>query len=226
MFVYILGGSIVLPGGGSYKAFAIGGLVTLNLTTSAMGSAVGLSSDLTTGIINRFRTLPLARSAILAGRTISDLISSALCGTMVVLTGLAIGWRPDHGLTGIIAGVAIAVVFAYALSWLTACVGLVAREPESAQALGLLVVFPLAFVSSCFAPTQGMPSWLRVVADWNPVSAVAGACRDLFGDPNPARLTNSFPAHHPILVALVWSIAIVGVCAPVSSRLLRKHTVH
>jgi ABC-2 type transport system permease protein len=224
LFVYLFGSSMHLPGGGSYKAFAIGGLLTMNLTTSSIGTAVGLSSDLATGVINRFRTLPLARSAILAGRTVSDLLATVLCGLIVVATGLTIGWRPDHGITGVTAGLAVAVLFAWALSWLTGCIGLLARSPETAQALGLLVLFPVAFVSSCFAPTQGMPTWLRIIADWNPVSAVAGACRDLFGNPNPAALTDTFPAQHPTLVAIGWSIAIIAICAPAAGWLLRRRT--
>src|SRR3954453_16005644 len=96
LFVYIFGSAMVLPGGGTYKAFAIGGLVTMNLTTASMGTAVGISSDLHTGVINRFRTLPMARSAILAGRTLSDLLASVLCASIVILTGLAIGWRPGN----------------------------------------------------------------------------------------------------------------------------------
>jgi ABC transporter DrrB family efflux protein len=224
MFVYIFGGSMVLPGGGGYKAFAIGGLVTMNVVTATMGTAVGLSTDLSSGVLNRFRTLPLSRSAILAGRTFSDLLSSVLCGLFVIGTGLMIGWRPGNGVTGVVAGLAVAVLFAYALSWMTACIGMVAGEPESAQALGLVILFPVAFVSSCFAPTQGMPTWMRTFADWNPVSAVAGACRNLFGDPNPAALSNSFPAQHPVFVAVAWSIVIVAVCAPLASRLLRQRT--
>jgi len=225
LFVYIFGSAMVLPGGGSYKDFAIGGLVTMNLTTAAMGTAVGISTDLHTGVIDRFRTLPIVRSVVLVGRTFADVLSSILCSTIVVLTGLVIGWRPGNGLSGVIAGLAIAVFFAYALSWFTACLGLLAKDPESAQAVGLVILFPIAFVSSAFVPTQGLPGWMRVIADWNPVSAVAGSCRNLFGNPNPAELTHSFPAQHPILLALAWSVAILAVCAPLASHLFRKRTI-
>jgi ABC-2 type transport system permease protein len=224
LFVYIFGAAMVLPGGGSYKDFAIGGLVTMNLSTATMGTAVGLSSDLATGVINRFRTLPMARSSILVGRSLSDLLSSMLCGTIVVLTGFAVGWRPDNGVLGVVAGLGVAVLFAYALSWFTACLGLLVSDPESAQAVGLVILFPLAFVSSCFVPTQGLPQVLQVIADWNPVSAVAGSCRELFGNPNPAALTGGFPAEHPVLVALLWSAAIMAACVPLASRLLRRRT--
>jgi ABC transporter DrrB family efflux protein len=224
LFVYIFGSAMVLPGGGSYTDFAIGGLVTMNVTTASMGTAVGLSSDLSTGVVNRFRTLPMSRSAILAGRTLSDLLAAILCATIVLITGWVIGWRPDHGLGGVLAGLAVAVLFAYALSWFTACIGLLVRDPESAQAVGLMVLFPLAFVSTALVPSQGLPSWLQVIANWNPVSAVANSCRELFGNPNPASLMHGFPAQHPVFVAVAWSVLIVAVCAPFATRTLRKRT--
>jgi ABC-type multidrug transport system permease subunit len=174
--------------------------------------------------MNRFRTLPMARSAVLAGRTVTDLLASLLCGSIVLLTGLAMGWRPGHGPAGVAAGMGVAVAFAYSLSWFTAWIGLTVSDPESAQAVGLLILFPMAFVSSCFVPTQGLPHWLRVVADWNPVSAVAASCRNLFGNPNPAALTHTFPARHPVLMALAWSAAILAICAPLASRQLRRRT--
>lgn len=225
LFVYLFEAAMVLPGGGSYKDFAIGGLVTMNLTTASMGTAVGLSSDLATGVVNRFRTLPVARSAILAGRSLADLLAAVLCGAMVLVTGWAIGWRPDSGPAGVAAGLGVALLFSYALSWFTACIGLLVSDPESAQAVGLVILFPLAFVSSCFVPTQGLPAVMRTVADWNPVSAVAASCRELFGNPNPAALTGTFPAQHPVLLAAVWSAAILAVCAPLATHLLRRRTV-
>jgi len=224
LFVYIFGAAMVIPGGGSYTDFAIGGLVTMNLTTASMGTAVGLSSDLHTGVINRFRTLPMRRSTILAGRTVSDILAAILCGTIVVITGLVIGWRPGNGLLGTIAGLGVAVFFAYAISWFTACIGLLASDPESAQGIGLVILFPLAFISTCFVPSDGLPAWMKVIADWNPVSAVAGSCRELFGNPNPAAMHDIFPAQHPVLVAVLWSVAIIAVCAPLASSILRTRT--
>jgi ABC-2 type transport system permease protein len=225
LFVYIFGAAMVLPGGGSYKDFAIGGLLTMNLTTASMGTAVGLSSDLATGVINRFRTLPMARSAILAGRSLADLLAAVLCGSIVLATGWVIGWRPDNGVAGVAAGLGVALAFSYALSWFTACIGLMVSDPESSQAVGLVILFPVAFVSSCFVPTQGLPAVMRTIADWNPVSAVAASCRELFGNPNPAALTDSFPAQHPEVMALAWSVAILAVCAPLAAHLLRRRTV-
>jgi ABC transporter DrrB family efflux protein len=226
LFVTLFNAAMVIPGGGSYKAFAIGGMVTMNLTMSGVGTAVAMASDLSKGVMSRFRTLPMSRSAVLAGRTVTDVMASVVCGSIVVLTGLAIGWRPGsgHGLGDVAAGLGVAVVFSYAVSWMTACLGLAVKDPESAQAVGLMALFLPAFASSCFVPTQGLPHWLRVIADWNPVSAVASSCRELFGNPNPARLNHGFEAQHPVLLALIWSAAIVTVCAPLATHLLRLRT--
>ena len=162
-----------------------------------MGTAVGVSSDLKSGVIDRFRTLPMARSSILAGRTFSDLLASILCATIVLITGFVIGWRPDNGIPGVIAGLAVAVLFAYAMSWLMACVGLSVSDPESAQGIGLLVLFPIAFVSSAMVPTQGLPGWMQPIAEWNPVSAVAGVAARTVRQPEPGRVERQLPVAEP-----------------------------
>src|SRR5262249_29366129 len=182
LFVYVFGAGVTLPKGGSYAAFAIAGLLALNLTTSSMGTAVGLSTDLTTGGIERFRTLPMWRPSVLVGRSVADLITAALCASIVAATGLVIGWRPERGLLLALAGFGIFLLFSYALSWGCACLGVVSKGPESAQGNGLVILFPLAIVSNALVPTQHMPTVLRTVADWNPVSAVTAAARDLFGN--------------------------------------------
>ncbi|MGH9080897.1 MAG: ABC transporter permease [Acidimicrobiales bacterium] len=224
LFVYVFGAGIVLPHGASYTDFAIAGLLLLNLTTSAMGTAVGLSTDLSTGVIERFRTLPMWRAAVLAGRSMADLLSSALCTLIVALTGLAIGWRTDAGAASVAAGFGVALLFAYALSWACACLGLVSKGPESAQSVGLIILFPLAFVSNAMVPTQHMPSWLATMADWNPVSAVTSACRHLFGNPNPSASIHAWPMQHPVWAALAWSLAILVVSGPLAAHLYRRRT--
>jgi len=224
LFVYIFGGAMVIPGG-TYKQFAIAGLLVFNLTTSSVGTAVGLSADLKTGVIDRFRTLPMARSTILAGRTFADLLASVLCATIVLLTGLVIGWHADNGLLGVLAGLAIGVFFAYAMSWLMACVGLAVGDPESAQGIAFLLLFPIAFVSSAMVPIQGLPGWLQPIAEWNPVSAVAGALRELFGNPNPAALRDNFPSQNPVLMAILWSLVILAICVPIARNRLKAKTI-
>ena len=183
LFVYVFGAGVVLPGGGSYTDFAIAGLLALNLTTSAMGTAVGLSTDLNSGVIDRFRTLPMWRAAVLVGRSLADLSTAALCALIVAVTGLVIGWRPDASIPAVIAGFAIFLLFSYALSWGCGCLGIVSKGPESAQGVGLVILFPLAIVSNALVPTQHMPAVLRFIADWNPVSAVTAAARHSVGQP-------------------------------------------
>ncbi len=223
LFIYIFGSGIPIAGG-SYKDFALAGLLTLNLTTSAMGTAVGLSADMSTGVIDRFRTLPIWRAAILVGRTVSDLLAAMLCVTIVALTGLVIGWRADASPASVLAGFGVALGFSFALSWGCACLGLVSKGPESAQGVGLIVLFPLAFVSNAMVPTTGMPHWLQLIADWNPVSAVTAACRELFGNPNPSGSIDVWPMQHPIVAALGWSALILAVCAPLAVYLFRRRT--
>ena len=157
LFVYILGAGVVLPGGGTYVDFAIAGLLGMNVTTSSMGTAVGLSTDLNTGVIDRFRTLPMWRPAVLVGRSVTDLLTSVVCAAIVAVTALAIGWRPDAGIGAVLGGFALFLLFAYALSWGCGCLGLVSKGPESAQGIGLVILFPLAIVSNAFVPTQQRP---------------------------------------------------------------------
>ena len=223
LFVYVFGAGVPIAHG-DYKDFALAGLIALNLTTSAMGTAVGLSTDLNTGVIDRFRTLPMWNSAVLVGRSLSDVLSAVLCTTMVVITGLVIGWRPDADAAHIVAGFAIPLVFAYALSWGCACLGLVSASAESAQGVGLIILFPMAMVSNAMVPTQGMPHWLAVVANWNPVSSVTAAARNLLGNPNPSASIHAWPMQHPVVTALLWSAAIIAVCAPLAAHLYRRRT--
>jgi ABC transporter DrrB family efflux protein len=224
LFVYVFGSGVVLPGGGSYKDFAIAGLLALNITTSAMGTAVGLSTDLNTGVIDRFRTLPMWRAAVLVGRSVADLSTAALCTLIVAVTGLVIGWRPDASIPSVIAGFALFLLFSYALSWGCGCLGIVSKGPESAQGVGLVILFPLAIVSNGLVPTQHMPAVLRVIADWNPVSAVTAAARQLWGNPNPSATIHAWPMQHPITASLLWSAALIVIFAPLATLLYRQRT--
>ncbi len=224
LFIYIFGGGIPIPGGGDYKDFVLAGLLALNLVTSTMGTAVGLSTDLHEGMIDRFRTLPMWRAAVLVGRSIADLMTSALCALIVALTGLAVGWRPDASFISVIAGFALVLFFAYSLTWIAACVGLNSKSPESAASFGFIVLFPLAFVSNAMVPTQHMPGWLQAVANWNPVSAVTAGARHLWGNPNPSATINAWPMQHPVEAALIWSVLILALAAPLASWFFKRRT--
>jgi ABC transporter DrrB family efflux protein len=224
LFVYVFGSGVILPGGGSYTDFAIAGLLALNLTTSSMGTAVGLSTDLNSGVIDRFRTLPMWKPSVLVGRSLADLATAAICALIVALTGLAIGWRTGGTLAATVAGFAIFLLFSYALSWGCACLGMVSKGPESAQGIGLVILFPLAIVSNALVPTQRMPEVLRVVADWNPVSAVTSAARNLWHNPNPSATIHAWPMQHPVVASLLWSAVLLVIFAPLATFLYRRRT--
>lgn len=222
LFIWVLGSGVPVAGG--YKQFAVAGLLLLNLVTSSMGSAVGLATDLSTGVIDRFRALPMWRAAVLVGRSIADLVTSVIAVAFVVVTGFAIGWRPHASAGSVAAGVALALLFTYGLSWACACLGILAKGPESGASMGLIILFPLAIVSNAMVPTQGMPGWLRHVADWNPVSAVAAAARHLFGNPNPSAVIHAWPMQHPVIASVLWSVGIIAVFAPLAAHLYRRRT--
>lgn len=224
LFIYIFGGGIPIPGGASYKDFVLAGLLSLNLTTSSMGTAVGLSTDLHEGVIDRFRTLPMWRSAVLVGRSIADLMTAAVCALIVALTGLVVGWRTDANPASVVAGFAIVLFFAYSLSWVAACVGLNSRSPESAASFGFVVLFPLSFVSNAMVPTQHMPGWLQTIANWNPVSAVTAAARDLWGNPNPSAASHAWPMQHSVAAAAIWSTVILLLAAPLAAHFFQRRT--
>jgi len=223
LFVFIFGAGIPIPGG-TYTDFALAGLLAMNLITSSNGTAVGLSTDLNTGLIDRFRALPMWRPSILIARSVTDLLSALICATIVGLTGLAVGWRPSTGILSVAAGFGVALLFTYAICWTFGCVGLVAKNVEAAMSIGFIVLFPMAFVSNAMVPTQGMPGWLRAIADWNPVSAVTASCRQLFGNPNPSALIHDWPMQHPVTAALLWSLALLLICVPLATYLFRRRT--
>jgi ABC transporter DrrB family efflux protein len=224
LFVYVFGSGIVLPHGGSYTDYAIAGMLAMNLTTSAMGTAVGLSTDLGSGIIDRFRTLPMWRPAVLVGRSLADLLTAIICAAIVAGTGLIVGWQPEGSIGATIGAFAIFLFFSYAVSWTLACLGLLSESPESAQGMGLVIFFPLAFVSNALVPTQRMPAVLRVIANWNPVSAVTAAGRQLFRNPNPSAAIHAWPMQHPIAASLLWSVVLIAVFAPLAAHLYRRRT--
>jgi len=226
LFTYVFGSGMSLPGGGSYNEFVLGGVLALNLTTSTVGSAVGVSSDMKSGVIDRFRTLPMSTTSVLVARTVSDLVSGLLCAVLVMAAGYAVGWRTHTDVAGFLAGLGIVLLFSYAISWTSVCFGLAGSGPEAVQATAFIVLFPLSFISNAFVATQGMPRALQIFADWNPVSAVAAAVRELFGNPNPSASVDAWPMQHPVTASIAWSIVIMAVSAPTAAWLLRRRTTN
>jgi ABC transporter DrrB family efflux protein len=224
MFTYVFGGAIqgTLPpaAAGSYVNWLIPGLLAQFALFGGSGTASGLAEDLAKGVIDRFRSLPMAPSAVLAGRTLSDLLRSAVTLTLMVAVGYGIGFRPQTGTGGLLAALAVGLLFGYAWSWVMALVGLLMRTAEAVQAATYLVVFPLAFTSSVFVPTQTMPAWLQPFAANQPVTVATNALRGLVlgpGAPPPGRTVAG-----QVALALVWAAAITAVFAPLAVRAYRR----
>jgi len=220
LFTYVFGSAIHLAGGGSYHQFLISGMFGMTMAGTAPGTAVGLTTDMSTGLIDRFRSLPISRAAVLLGRTMSDLATQVLGLVVLVATGLAVGWRMEHGIGDALLAAGLSLLIAFAMTWVGACAGMLLRSPETAQALGFIFFLPLSFVSNAFVPTQGMPAWLRDFANWNPLSAVAAACRNLFGGNVPT--PDAWPMQHPELAVVIWSVALIAVFAPTAVYLYRR----
>ena len=222
MFTYVFGGAIALPGHGSYHEYLIGGMLGMGLVSTAPGASVALVTDMSTGLMDRFRSLPMSRWAVLLARSISELLTQLISAAIVVCVGLAIGWRVHTGAGDVILALALTLLFGYAFTWAGILLGMVLRSPEAAQQLGFILFLPLTFVSSAFVPTQGMPGWLQPVAEWNPLSALAAATRKLFGNPNPAGLVHAWPMQHPELAVVAWSAGMLLVFAPLAVRQYRR----
>jgi len=222
LFAFVFGGAIALPGGGSYREYLIGGMFGMGVAGSAPGTALAMVADLSEGIIDRFRSLPMSRAAVLIGRTTSDLLTQMIGALVVAVTGLAIGWRIHNGLGDALTGLGLALLFGYAFSWAGVCLGMKLRSVEAAQQAGFILFIPLTFISNAFVPTQGMPGWLQAVANWNPFSAVAASCRRLFGNPDPSALIHAWPMQHPELAVLGWSALFLVVFAPLAVHLYAK----
>jgi ABC transporter DrrB family efflux protein len=215
LFAFVFGGAIDAGKGLNYREFLLAGIFAQTVVFGATFSGASLAEDMTKGIIDRFRSLPMARSAVLSGRTFADILYNI--GILIVLmaSGLVVGWRVNNGIGDFIAAVALLLFFTYAMAWIGVFLGLVVPTVEVAQQLGFLIIFPITFVSNAFVPTETLPGVLQPVAEWNPVSALTGATRELFGNPNPF-VNGSFPGQHPIVMSIVWTIVLLAIFAPLA----------
>ena len=223
LFAYVFGGAIPLEGGGSYKEYLMPGIFAQTLAFAAGTTAVGIADDMTKGLIDRFRSLPMARSAFLTGRTVSDVVYNLGILIVLMLSGLVVGWRVREGLLDFLAGVALALLFAYAMSWVGVLLGMLVPSVEVGQQVVFTTIFPLTFLSNAFVPTETLPDLLQPIAEWNPVSVLTASMRDLWGNPNPFA-PNTFPGEHPVLLTLVYVGAIIAVFAPLAVRRYRYAT--
>ena len=221
LFAFVFGSSIAVPGT-NYREFLVPGIMAQTIVFSSFIVAIGLTNDLEKGIVDRLRSLPISGSALLVGRSVSSLIHSSIGITVMALTGLLIGWRMREGVLQGAAGFGLMLLFGFAMIWVGIWVGSMLSSVEAVNGFMFTVMFPLTFVANTFAPTSNMPSWLRTLAEWNPVSALTQACRELWGNGPPAPSTASWALQHAAPVTVVWAVLITAVFAPLALAAFRR----
>jgi ABC-type multidrug transport system permease subunit len=219
MFGYLFGGAMSVPGGGDYREFLLPGMFALTMVFGIEATMVAVTSDAAKGVTDRFRSMPMAPSAVVAGRGIADMLSSTVGLAALIACGLAVGWRWHHGAGRALLGVGLLLLLRFALLWVGIYLGLLARSPEVVTAVQILV-WPLGFLSNAFVAPATMPGWLGAVAAWNPLSATAAATRELFG--NPGWGGEAWIAENALAMAVVWPLVLLAVFFPLSVRRFQR----
>ena len=224
LFNYVFGGavgrSVPAAAGGEYLNWLLPGVLLQMAAFGATQTAMGLIEDLNNGVIDRFRSLPMARSAVLAGRTVADLIRNVFVMVLVLVLGYVLGFRPQTSFVPVVGGLLVAMMFAFALSWVMACIGLSVKNSEAAQSAAMIPIFPMVFASSIFVPLETLPDWLRVFADHQPVTRTANAVRGLIlGE---GALAAGQTVAGEVAGGLLWALGIIVVAAPLAVRLYRR----
>jgi ABC-2 type transport system permease protein len=213
MFGYLFGGAMTLPGGGGYREFLMPGMFALSMLFGVEQTMVAVTTDAARGVTDRFRSMPMARSAVVAGRGIADMLNSVLGLALLVACGLLVGWSWRGSAVDTLTALGLLLLFRFALIWVGVYLGLLVGNPEGVVAVQVLV-WPIGFLSNALAPTATMPGWLGAVAEWNPLSATITATRELFGNPGPVGV--SWADQHALLLAVVWPLAILAVFVPLA----------
>jgi len=226
LFAYVFGGAIDQKGGGAaYREFLIAGIFAQTVVFGATITGAGLAEDVKKGIIDRFRSLPMSPSAVLTGRTLSDVVNNVIVLVVMSLTGLLVGWRIRTSLLEALGGFLLLLVFAYAVSWIMAWIGMLVPSPEVVNNASFVIIFPLTFVANTFVPLETLPGPLKVFAEWNPVSAVTQGARELFGNiPPGSPAPTGWALTHSVLYTLIWSVVVLVVFVPVANWQYRRST--
>ena len=219
LFRYVFGGSIETGQPGGYVQLLMPGIFVQTVAFTLAATASGLAEDMKKGLIDRFRSLPIARSALILGRTLGDSLLNIVVLAVMGIAGYVVGWRPTSGLPKVLLAFLFLLLFGYALSWTGIFAGLSARDARVVQNMSFMITFPLTFLSNAFAPTTGMPRALQYFAEWNPVSTMVAACRELFGVENQFGATaGSFPSENPLAMSLIYMVLIMAIFVPLSVR--------
>jgi ABC-2 type transport system permease protein len=224
LFSYVFGGSMNIGGSTSpevYREFLMAGIFAQTVTFATAGAGAGIADDMHRGLVDRFRSLPMARGAVLTGRTLADLVQTALTLLVLAIVALLVGWRTHTSVPEVVAGFALLLLLGYAFTWIGALIGLSVRTPEAATSGGLIWLFPVTFISTAFVDSSKMTPWLQHVADWNPFSATVQACRELFGNPGVVE-SSAWPMQNPVWASLLWSVLIIVVFRTLAVRKYRN----
>ncbi|OLF19047.1 ABC transporter permease [Actinophytocola xanthii] len=222
MFAFLFGGAMVVPGGADYTEFLLPGMFAMTMVFGMEATMIAVSTDAARGVTDRFRSMPMAPSAVVVGRCGADMLNSAAALAVIIVSGLLVGWRA-HGSLGATAGaVGLLLLLRFAMLWVGIYLGLVLRNPEAVGMVQILI-WPIGFLANTFVPPATMPGWLGTIADWNPLSATAAAARELFG--NPGWGGESWVAQHSVLMALIWPLVLVAVFFPLSVRRYQRMSV-
>jgi ABC-2 type transport system permease protein len=222
LFRYVFGGAIQVPGDVSYAEFLLPGIFAQTVVFGSTITGYTLAQDLQQGLIDRFRSLPMSRSAVLVGRTVADAASNVISITVMALTGLLVGWRIHTSALEAAGGFLLLLVFAFSISWVMALVGLLVRTPEVVNNASFIVIFPLTFLSNAFVPLESLPPVLQTFAEWNPVSTVVQASRELFGNTIGPPPSDAWSMQHAALYTVIWAVVFLAVFVPLSVRAYRR----
>lgn len=225
LFAYVFGSAMEMSGD-IYREYLLVGILAQTMLMTSTNTGIGLAMDNKHGMMDRFRSLPVKPVAVVTARANSDLVMNLLVIALLALVGLSMGWRIRTGPVEAVAGFALLLLFAYALSWVSAYVGLRVRSPEVLSNVSMLILLPLAFISTAFVPTDGMPTPMRVVAERNPVSAVVTGVRELFGNvPESTPAPDVLALQHPVLFGVIWSALLLLLFVPLATRsYVKSHT--
>ena len=221
LFAYVFGSNIEIPGT-TYREYLMGGIFVQTMIFGSTFTGAGLAEDMTKGIIDRFRSLPISPSAVLIGRTGSDIMYNSISIVVMSLSGLVVGWRIRTGLVEAVGGFLLLLLFSYAFSWIMAYVGLKVSSVEVVNNASFMFIMPLTFVSNAFVDANRMPDPLRIFAEWNPVSSVAQGVREAFGNAGTVAVPDAWSLQNPYLYSLIWVGIILAVFVPLSMRQYKK----
>ena len=223
LFAYVFGGAIEVPGGGSYREFLMGGIMAQTIVFSAFGVAMSIANDRKNSAVDRFRSLPIAKGAVLGGHAVANVLKQLLPIVIMSIAGLIVGWRIHSSVLEAAHAYLLMIAFAFAMIWIGVLLGSLVATPEGVTGIAFAALFPITFIASTFVPVDSMPGPLKLVAQWNPTTTLADALRQLFGNPNtPVQPGDPWSIAHPIAYTWLWVVGLVVVVAPLAIRVYQR----